>query len=248
MGQLMLSLVLSIGAARILRRAANKSDNSLSAATQPPLPLTPQRLELIKALTTGMSRSSDERIAKAPSQQTIIAQKDRRSVGQPQSSQLLLVLPKKIWVLLSVLIFVALLPNLTLAPLLWLRFLDRPASTAAMIPARQSPITATEATLSANRSSIVDSVVTPVLSAPSLVEVVVGQDVSLPIAVDGTDGIPPSSRIVIRGLPSGSKLSNGHPDNNSEWNLNPDEIGDLHLVLGNSAISDTKLAIQLVAP
>jgi hypothetical protein len=249
MDQLMLSLVLSIGAARILR-AANKPDNSLSAATQPPLPLTPQRLELIKALTTGMSRSPDERIAQAPSQQTIIAQKDRRSVGQAQPSQLLLVLPKKIWVLLSVLIFVALLPNFTLVPLFWLHFLDRPTSTAATIPEHQSPIAdhsigATEATLSIVDSS---SIVNPVLSTPSVLEVVVGQDVSLPIAVDGTDGMPPSSRIVIRGLPSGSKLSNGHPDSNSEWNLNPDEIGDLHLVLGNNAISDTQLAIQLVAP
>ena len=249
MDQLMLSLVLSIGAARILK-AANKPDNSLSAVTQPPLPPTPQRLELIKALTKGMSRSPDARIAQAPPQQTIIAQKDRQSVGEDQPSQLLLVLPKKIWVLLSVLIFLALLPNFTLLPLLWLRFLDRPAAT---IPRHQSlmadqSIGATEATLSANRSLIVDSVVTPVLSAPSLVEVVVGQDVSLPIAVDGTDGMPPSSRIVISGLPSGSKLSNGHPDNNSDWNLNPDEIGDLHLVLGNNAISDTKLAIQLVAP
>jgi len=249
MDQLMLSLVLSIGAARILK-AANKPGNSLSAVTQPPLPPTPQRLELIKALTKGMSRSPDARIAQAPPQQTIIAQKDRQSVGEDQPSQLLLVLPKKIWVLLSVLIFLALLPNFTLLPLLWLRFLDRPAAT---IPTHQSlmadqSIGATEATLSANRSLIVDSVVTPVLSAPSLVEVVVGQDVSLPIAVDGTDGMPPSSRIVISGLPSGSKLSNGHPDNNSEWNLNPDEIGDLHLVLGNNAISDTKLAIQLVAP
>ena len=249
MDQLMLSLVLSIGAARILK-AANKPGNSLSAVTQPPLPPTPQRLELIKALTKGMSRSPDARIAQAPPQQTIIAQKDRQSVGEDQPSQLLLVLPKKIWVLLSVLIFLALLPNFTLLPLLWLRFLDRPAAT---IPTHQSlmadqSIGATEATLSANRSLIVDSVVTPVLSAPSLVEVVVGQDVSLPIAVDGTDGMPPSSRIVISGLPSGSKLSNGHPDNNSDWNLNPDEIGDLHLVLGNNAISDTKLAIQLVAP
>lgn len=247
MDQLMLSLVLSIGAARLLK-AANKPDNSLSAVTQPPLPPTPQRLELIKALTKGMSRSPDERIAQAPPQQTIFTQKDRLPVGQDQPSQLLLVLPKKIWVFLSVLIFLALLPNFTLLPLLWLRFLDRPAAT---IPAHQSSMADQSiggATLSANRSSIVDSVVTPVLSAPSLVEVVGGQDASLPIAVDGTDGMPPSSRIVIRGLPSDSKLSNGHPDSNGEWNLKPDEIGDLHLVLGNSAISDTKLAIQLVAP
>jgi len=253
MDQLMLSLVLSIGAARILS-AANKPDDSLlSAAMQPPLPLTPRRLELIKALTKGMSPSPNELIAQTPSQKTIIAQKDRRPVGDDRPSQLLLVLPKKIWVLLSVLIFVALLPNFTLVPLLWLRFFDRPESTAATIPAHQSSmadqsISATEATLSANRSSIVDSVLTPVLSAPSLVEVVVDQDVSLPIAIDGTDEMPPSSRIVIKGLPSGSQLSSGHPDSNSEWNLNPDEIGDLHLALGNDAIRDTKLAIQLVAP
>jgi hypothetical protein len=109
-------------------------------------------------------------------------------------------------------------------------------------------VNATAATLSANRSSIIESVVTPVLSAPSLVEVAAGQVVSLPIALDGTDGMPASSRIVISGLPSGSKLSNGRANSNSEWNLNPDEIGDLHLILGNDPISDTKLAIQLVTP
>jgi len=53
MDQLILSLVLSIGAARILR-APNKPNDGLSVATQPPLPLTPQRLKLIKALTKEM--------------------------------------------------------------------------------------------------------------------------------------------------------------------------------------------------
>jgi len=255
MDQLMLSLVLSIGAARVLRTAANKTYDSLSVATQPPLPLTRQRLELIKALTKETSHSSDQRIAQPRPRQTIIAQTDRRPGGQAHPSQLLLVLPRKIWVLLSVLIFVALLPNLTVVPLFWLRFLDRPTSTAATITAHQGPmadqsIGSTQATLSANTGSIVDpsTVATlPVLSAPSIVEATVGQDVSFPIAIDGTDGMPASSRIIIKGLPSGSKLSNGHPGSNREWSLNPDEIGDLHLVLGN-VIDDTKLAIQLVGP
>jgi len=244
MDQLMLSLVLSIGAARILK--------AVPSATQPPLPLTPQRLELIKALTREMSGRA-EPTAETPPKQTIVAQKYRRPVGQHQPSPVLLVLPKKMWILLGILIFVALLPNFTLAPLLWLRFLDQPPPPAVTTPPHQSPmadqsISATAATLSANRSSIIESVVTPVLSAPSLVEVAAGQAVSLPIALDGTDGIPPSSRIVISGLPSGSKLSNGRANSNSEWNLNPDEIGDLHLILGNDPISDTKLAIQLVTP
>ena len=254
MDQLILSLVLSIGAARILR-APNKPNDSLSVATQPPLPLTPQRLKLIKALTKEMSGSPDERIAQPAPQQSIIAQDAPRPGGQAQPSQLLLVLPRKIWALLSVLIFVALLPNFTLVPLLWLRFLERPASTQATITAHQSStanqsIDATQATLRANRTSIVDppTATTPVLSAPSIVESTIGEHVSFPIAIDGTDGMPPSSRIVIRGLPSGSKLSNGHRGSDSEWNLNPDEIADLHLVSGNNVINDTKLAIQLVAP
>jgi len=254
MDQLILSLVLSIGAARILR-APNKPNDSFSVATQPPLPLTPQRLKLIKALTKEMSGSPDERIAQPAPQQSIIAQNAPRPGGQAQPSQLLLVLPRKIWALLSVLIFVALLPNFTLVPLLWLRFLERPASTQATITAHQSStadqsIDATQATLRANRTSIVDppTATTPVLSAPSIVESTIGEHVSFPIAIDGTDGMPPSSRIVIRGLPSGSKLSNGHRGSDSEWNLNPDEIGDLHLVSGNNVINDTKLAIQLVAP
>jgi hypothetical protein len=252
MSQLMLSLVLSIGAARLLR-AEDKPNNSFSVVTQAPLPLTPQRLELIKALAKETSRIPDQRIAQPPPQQ--ITQNDRQSGVQAQPSQILLMLPRQIRVLLTVLIFVALLPNFTLVPLFWLRFLDRPVSAPAMIPAHQSSIAdqsiePTQATLSKNRSSIVDpsTVITPVLSAPSIVEATMGEDVSFPIAIDGTDGMPASSRIVIKGLPSGSKLSNGHPGSDSEWNLNPDEIGDLHLVSGKNLINDTKLAIQLVAP
>src|SRR5262245_47952166 len=160
MDQLMLGLVLSIGAARLLR-AANKPNDSLSVVTKPPLPLTPQRLELIKALAKEMSRSPDQRIAQPPPRQPLVAQNDRQSGAQAEPSQILLVLPRQIWIFLTVLIFVALLPNFTLVPLFWLRFLDRPASAPVTIPAHQNPMTdqsidATQATLPANRSSIVD--------------------------------------------------------------------------------------------
>jgi hypothetical protein len=43
-------------------------------------------------------------------------------------------------------------------------------------------------------------------------------------------------------------LSSGHPYGETEWNLKPDEIGDLHLVLRNTASGEAKLIIQLVAP
>jgi hypothetical protein len=253
MGQLMLSTstnILSIGAARVKKAAdRNRSDN-LPGSVRPALPLTPERLELIKSLARQMSRSTAERMAQPPPRQTI--PNDRIPRSQTQSSQILLVLPRQLWVLLT-LIFIALLPNLTLIPIFWLRFLDRPASTPTAIPAHQNPIidqSSNATVLSDKISSVVhpSSVPTPVLSAPPIVEATLGEHVSFPIAVDGTDGMPPLSRIVIKGLPSGSELSNGYRISNGEWNLNSDQIGDLHLVLGDNATSDTKLAIQLVAP
>jgi SH3 domain-containing protein len=70
----------------------------------------------------------------------------------------------------------------------------------------------------------------------------------LPIALDGTDGIPADSTIVVTGLPQGSALSKGQPFGNTGWKLERDEIGDLQLVLPISAGGQTNLRIQLVAP
>jgi hypothetical protein len=67
------------------------------------------------------------------------------------------------------------------------------------------------------------------------------------MALDGTDGVPAHSIIAIKGLPRGSKLSSGRPYDETEWNLKPDEIGDLHLVLPSNASGEAKLIIQLVA-
>ena len=88
----------------------------------------------------------------------------------------------------------------------------------------------------------------PVLSAPDMLEATEGQEVAFPIALDGTDGVPPGSIIVIRGLPSGSTLSNGWPRGETEWDLKTDEIGDLHLTPTAAADGESKLTIQLVAP
>jgi hypothetical protein len=88
----------------------------------------------------------------------------------------------------------------------------------------------------------------PVLSAPATLEATVGEEITFPIALDGTDGVPAGSIIVIKGLPQGSRLSNGRPHGETEWNLKPGEIGDLHLMLPDAAIGESKLLIQLVAP
>ena len=86
----------------------------------------------------------------------------------------------------------------------------------------------------------------PALTVPSILEANAGEDVVLPISLDGTDGVPFRSAIAISGLPAGATLSGGRPYGATGWNLKPDEIGDLHLVLPDAARGETRLAIQLV--
>jgi hypothetical protein len=85
----------------------------------------------------------------------------------------------------------------------------------------------------------------PVPSSPTALEASAGGDIT---SLDGTDGMPDRSIIAIKGPPQGSKLSSGRPYDETEWNLKPDEIGDLHIVLPSNASGEAKLILQLVAP
>ena len=134
--------------------------------------------------------------------------------------------------LVAGLILVALIPNLTLGAIFWFGVIN---TTPATHPSRESSVTAQFA------------IPSPVLSSPAMLEATAGGEVIFPIALDGTDGVPARSIIAVRGLPLGSRLSSGRPYDETEWNLKPDEIGDLHLVLPSSASGDAKLVIQLVA-
>jgi hypothetical protein len=87
-----------------------------------------------------------------------------------------------------------------------------------------------------------------VLTTSARLEAVAGERVSFTIALDGTDGVPSRSVIAIKGLPQGSNFSEGRPYGDSEWNLKPDQIGDLHLVLPAGATGEFKLGIALIAP
>jgi len=88
----------------------------------------------------------------------------------------------------------------------------------------------------------------PVLTAPAFLEATAGGSILLPIALDGTDGVPAHSSIVITGLPQGITLSEGRPFGDTGWKLERDEIGDLQLIVPNSASGQAKLKIQLLAP
>ena len=139
--------------------------------------------------------------------------------------------------LVAGLIIVALIPNLTLGAIFWLGVFDTPWSRPATHPLNESSMPAAQS-----------AVPSPVLSLPAMLEATAGGDITFPITLDGSDGVPARSVIAIRGLPQGSKLSSGRPYDETEWNLKPDEIGDLHLALPGNGSSEAKLIIQLVAP
>lgn len=96
---------------------------------------------------------------------------------------------------------------------------------------------------------VTDAVSPPaVLTTPPILEAAAGDQVPFPIALDGTDGVPARSIIAISGLPHGANFSDGRPYGDTEWNLRSDQIGDLRLILPDTAKGESKLAIKLIAP
>ena len=203
--------VLSLRVAPVLKGETNcqgeaKASNHLPGATEPPLPLTPQRLELIKAYAKNPLRSAEgptaARIAQrfAPRAPAAAPSGDHRFAAQTPLTPPLLALASGIRTLAVVLILVALLPNLTLGAFFWLRVIDTPWSQSVALPPNQSPMPEAQS-----------AIPPPVLSAPATLEATEGEEITFPIALDGTDGVPAGSIIVIKGLPQGSRLSNGRP-------------------------------------
>jgi hypothetical protein len=250
MGQLKLSPpdnVLSPRFARFVRAEANchvtaKANSHLPGAAELTPPPTTQRLAHLKAETRDNLRGAEKltvaRIARrfAPRVQSVAASGDQQVAGQTPPLPTLLTLPSGIRTLVVVLILAALLPSLTFGAMFWLGVINMPWSRSVTLPTNESPVPA------------VQSAIPPVLTAPATLEANAGEDVTFPVALDGTDGVPARSIIAISGLPQGSTLSSGHPYGETEWNLKSDEIGDLHLVLPNTASGESKLIIQLVAP
>jgi hypothetical protein len=129
------------------------------------------------------------------------------------------------------LLLVAIVPNITLAVVLWLGLIDPPWARHAPPPPPAAPV-----------QQITPS---PVLTAPATLEATAGQTIKFPIALDNTDGVPARSVIAIQGLPPGSTLSDGRPYGD-EWNLKSDQIGDLHLTLPPDAHGKMQIAISLI--
>ena len=185
--------------------------------------------------TPGIATRSAPRVLSGP------PPLDRRVEGPAPPTRLLNRLVASPRALIAALVLLALLPNLTVAAFVWVPDMwADPPEAKVELPLREAtvaaPVTRPKETAKLG----------PALTVPSILEANAGQDVVLPIALDGTDGVPFRSAIAISGLPAGATLSGGRPYGATGWNLKPDEIGDLHLVLPDAATGETRLAIQLV--
>jgi hypothetical protein len=133
--------------------------------------------------------------------------------------------------LIAGLILVALVPNLFLGAMFWFGAINPPSSK----PETPAP-------------TIRIGTPPAVLTAPPTIEATAGEKIGFPIALDGTDGVPARSIIAISGLPHGASFSDGRPYGEAEWNLRSDQIGDLRLILPDTASGESHLAIKLIAP
>ena len=86
-----------------------------------------------------------------------------------------------------------------------------------------------------------------VLTAPGRLEAMTGDELAFDIAIDSDGALPARSVIAIRAMPSGASFSQGRPYGTTEWNLRPDEIGDLRLRLPKSASGSSDLRVELMA-
>jgi hypothetical protein len=235
--------------------------NERADRIEAPLPVTPERLELIKAYAKGRARIADEAAASRIAQRFAPRTQDTpppAAAAQPATAPTqtvpLIGLNAGIRRLTTVLVAAALIPNLALA-VLWLGAVDPPWSkSASPAPKETERMAATQAAPHAERSSppaaqaAAPADFSPVLTAPNLLDAEQGGSVSFPISLDGTDGVPEQSVIVIKGLPPGSTLSEGYASGPMEWRLRPDAIGDLQLAVADAPAGETTLLVQLVAP
>jgi hypothetical protein len=179
---------------------------------------------------------------------------DDRSLARPEPPTRLVVaaLPG-VRALIAVLIVVGLLPSVILAAMLWFgtvssSWFERPRAVLnkASWPAVQA--NAAMPALDGNFSQRDTESSASKLDAPTALDVQAGRELRFPIALHQGTAMPARSVIAIGGLPQGVTLSAGRPYGGSEWNLRPDEIGDLRLVIGDAAAGKSTLRLRLIAP
>jgi Bacterial SH3 domain len=155
-------------------------------------------------------------------------------------------------VLIAVFLVIALLPSVTLGAMLWLGAIDTPWSPSAR--ADTNPLAAGKSTLAAAtpipdqpQSNQAAAIGPLALTSPDTLEAKAGGEAPFDIALDHSGELPARSVIAVAGLPQGATLSAGRPYGEAEWNLKSDEIGDLRIILPDTASGESTLRVKLVA-
>jgi Bacterial SH3 domain len=154
--------------------------------------------------------------------------------------------------LMAVLIVVALLPSVVLATMLWYgavsaSWFETPSAETKGAGWSTGKPAAVMANLDGTASWQATDSVAPRLEAPAALEAHPHGEVPFAIALDTPQALPARSVIAVGGLPRGVTLSAGRPFGDSDWNLRPDETGDLRLVVADAAAGEATLRLRLIA-
>src|SRR5262245_25570593 len=169
--------------------------------------------------------------------------------------------------LLIAAILISLIPTAAILALLWQgvitipghsdaqKFTDRPtfsaSDLAAVAPAPVQPAPAPapepEVVVAPEPEAAVPEKVEVALTAPSQIAAKSGEEVPFAIAIDADGALPARSVIAIRAMPEGATFSQGRPYGTNEWNLTPDEIGDLKLKLPKTLAGGAEIGVALLA-
>jgi hypothetical protein len=155
------------------------------------------------------------------------------------------------WLVLTS-IFVSLVPTAVILALLWQGAIKIPGSSGTPIVFDQahfpeSELASVAAVPAAPPAIDVEAKPEIALTTPGRIEASTGDELAFTIAIDSADALPARSVIAIRALPEGAAFSQGRPYGDREWNLRPDEIGDLRLRLPKTASSGADLRVELMA-
>lgn len=159
------------------------------------------------------------------------------------------------WLLIASLL-VSLVPTAIILALLWQGAIRLPGSPAMPIALdrdeaseREEVAVAAVATIPVAPPPTADTAAKPeiVLTAPAGIEAKTGEEVAYDIAIDSAETLPARSVIAIRAMPEGATFSQGRRYDATEWNLRPDEIGDLSLRLPPEASGRSELRVELMA-
>ena len=151
------------------------------------------------------------------------------------------------WLLIAA-ILVSLVPTAVILVLLWQGVIAIPRSGDVQSRADPEPLAATQqATVAPAPAVLLGAKPEIALTVPGQIAAKSGDEIAFTISIDSDETLPARSVIAIRALPEGAIFSQGRPYGTAEWNLTPDEIGDLKLKLPETASGGADMRVELMA-